>query len=35
MPAPITVTATAPKTRKRMVWKVFTKAVPRMPPKNT
>jgi hypothetical protein len=35
MPVAITITATAPKPRNRMVWNVFTQAVPRMPPKNT
>ena len=31
----ITATAIAPNDRNRTVWKVFTQAVPRMPPKNT
>jgi hypothetical protein len=35
MPAPITTKETAPKARKRVVWKVLTHAVPRMPPMNT
>ena len=35
MPAAITDTATAPNTRNRTVWNVFTQAVPRMPPKKT
>jgi len=35
IPAPITMTATAPKQRNSMVWRVFTQAVPLMPPKKT
>ena len=35
MPRPMTHERHAPNERKRMVWNVFTHAVPRMPPKNT
>ena len=35
MPWPITTKAIPPKSRNNVAWKVFTQAVPRIPPKNT
>ena len=35
MPMAIAATAITPNDRNRIVWNVFTHAVPRIPPKNT